>query len=238
MKRSSLTCLLTITAAMVLASCKATEPPPAAEPSAPPAAASEPPAPTPTDSVSAPADIPLNDRTVYFYYGPLKPMIAEVIINSITAITGHDFGGFDVTAPDPGSIAFVDAGNDSDFHQHCRLLGGCLEHRVPLGRRDAIGTVFAIQLEKAVAEACYDRRAFGMFPGNRAPDNQVGVTDVLEHQFMMAFGTMPDAKNIRWAQAYFDDHLSDPDFRDISPLESAGRGYCRAILASNRFLFY
>lgn len=232
---------LTIVATVMLAvaSCTATEQPAKVEPVAqPPPAVEQPDAPKPPDSVSAPTDGPLNDRTVYFYYGPLKPMIAEVIIHSIAAITGHDFGSFDFTAPDPGSLAFADAGNVSDFQQHCRLLGGCLEHRVPLGRRDAIGTVFAIQLEKAVAEACYDRRAFGMFPGNRAPDHRVGVTDVLEHQYMLAFGTLPDAKGVAWAQTYFDDHLSDPDFRDISPLESAGRGHCRAILASNRFLFY
>ena len=37
---------------------------------------------------------------------------------------------------------------------------------------------------------------------------------------------------------HFNEHLADPEMTDVSALESAGRGHCRAILATNKFLFY
>ena len=181
---------------------------------------------------------PVTDRTVFFYWGPLKPMIGEVILYSVAAITGHDFGAFDFTAPDTASREYVFAGNDRSFGDHCRLMGGCLEHRVPLGRRSALGTVYVLQLEKLVAEACYDRRAFGMFPGRRPPDRTVGIFDVIDHQYLQAFGTLPSVMDVARSREYFEAHLNDLDPDGLPPLESAGRGHCRALLASNRFLFY
>jgi len=179
-----------------------------------------------------------SDRSLYFYYGPLKPMFAESILYSVEAITGHDFGSWDYTAPDPGSQAFTDAGNASGYYPHCRLLGGCMEHRIPQARTSFVGTAYVLQLEKAVAEACYDRSAFGMFPGNQAPDSSVQAIDVINHQYMVAFGQTPSNKDLELSIDYFDGHLADPEFNDVSPLESAGRGHCRALLTTNRFLFY
>lgn len=198
------------------------------------------------DSGSAPdgADDPEvpgdgSDRSLYFYYGPMKLLYAESILYSIERITGHDFGGWDATAPDPGTQAFTTAANNSGtFYLHCRLLGGCMEHRIPLGRTSFVGTAFVLQLEKAVAEACGDTAAFGMFPGGVAPTAAVQAIDVLRHQYLQAFGTEPAQADLDGSIAYFDDHLLAPELTTVSPLESAGRGHCRALLTTNRFLFY
>lgn len=180
-----------------------------------------------------------SDRSLYFYYGPMKPMYAETVLYSIEEITGHDFGSWDYTAPDPGSQAFADLGNrDGTYYPHCRLLGGCMEHRIPQGRTSFVGTAYVLQLEKMVAEACYDRAAFRMFPGDTAPDASVQAIDVIEHQYMSAFSVEPSNADLELSIAYFESHLAEPEFDDVSPMESAGRGHCRALLATNRFLFY
>ena len=179
------------------------------------------------------------DRTLVFYYGPMKPMPAETILYSVEKITGHSFGSWDYTAPDPASQAFTDSGNAAGtFYPHCRLLGGCMEHRIPLGRTSFVGTAYVLQLEKAVAEACYDRAAFGMFPGRKAPDDVVQPIDVIAHQYISAFGTEPSVRDLELSIEYFTGHLGQPEFDDVTALESAGRGHCRALLASNRFLYY
>ncbi|RMH43178.1 MAG: hypothetical protein D6689_05945 [Deltaproteobacteria bacterium] len=180
-----------------------------------------------------------SDRTLLFYYGPMKLMYGESILYSIERITGHDFGSWDYTAPDPGSQAFVNTGNaNGTFYPHCRLLGGCMEHRIPLGRTSFVGTAYVLELEKAVAEACYDRAAFAMFPGNAPPDASVQPIDIINHQYRAAFGAAPSTSDLEESIAYFESHLADPEFDDVSPIESAGRGHCRALLTTNRFLFY
>ncbi len=180
-----------------------------------------------------------SDRSLYFYYGPMKPMPAETILYSLEALTGHDFGSWDYTAPDPRSQAFTDAGNRAGtFYPHCRLLGGCMEHRIPQGRTSFVGTAYVLQLEKMVAEACYDRATFRMFPGDLAPDGTVQAIDIIEHQYMAAFSLPPSIRDLELSATYFESHLNDPEFDDVSAMESAGRGHCRALLATNRFLFY
>jgi hypothetical protein len=196
---------------------------------------------TDDDGVSDPDDPSgdSSDRSLYFYYGPLKLMYAESVLYSIEAITGHDFGSWDYTTPDPGTQAFANAGNGAgSFYPHCRLLGGCMEHRIPLGRTSFVGTAYVLQLEKAVTEACYDRAAFGMFPGERAPDAQVQAIDIIEHQYRRAFAAAPNTRDLELSIAYFEGHLQSPELTDVSAMESAGRGHCRALLATNRFLFY
>lgn len=191
------------------------------------------------DEVGDP-DVPggSSDRTLYFYYGPMKLMNAESILYSIERITGHDFGGWDATAPDPGTQAFSDVSNNTGtFYPHCRLLGGCMEHRIPLGRTSFVGTAFVLQLEKAVAEACGNLAVFGMFPGGVAPTS-VQAIDVIRHQYLQAFGTQPAQADLDGSIAYFDDHLTQPELTTVGPLESAGRGHCRALLTTNRFLFF
>ncbi len=179
------------------------------------------------------------DRPLYFYYGPMKLMPAETILHSVEAITGHDFGRWDYTAPDPASGAFVEAGNaNGSMYPHCRLLGGCMEHRIPQGRTSFVGTAYVLQLEKAVAEACYDRDAFGMFPGGTAPGASLQAVDVIEHQYALAFSQRPTTEDLERSIEYFADHLAAPELSGMSALESAGRGHCRALLTSNRFLFY
>lgn len=185
-----------------------------------------------------PSDPTAGTKPLYFYYGPLKPMVAEFIIHSVAAITGHEFGAFDFTVPDQGTVGFRDAGNWSPFYQHCKLLGGCLEHRVPLGRRPAFGAIYMLELEKVVAEACYDRQVFGMFPGGRSPNQMVGAADIIQHQYLQAFAVKPSVEDMSASLKYFDEHLRDPDFEGMPPLEGAGRGHCRALLTSNRFVFY
>lgn len=182
---------------------------------------------------------PPADRSLYFYYGPMKLMYGETILYSLEALTGHDFGGWDPTAPEPVSQAFAAAGNNTgSFYRHCRLLGGCMEHRIPLGRSSFVGTAYVLTLERAVVEACSDRAAFGMFPGGIAPDATVQAIDVINDQYRKAFGAPPATRDVELSLAYFDSHLGDPEFTDVSPLESAGRGHCRALLTSNRFLFF
>jgi len=179
------------------------------------------------------------DRSLYFYYGPQKLMYAESILYSIARITGHDFGSWDFTTPDPGTQAFANAGNNAgSFYPHCRLLGGCMEHRIPLGRTSFVGTAYVLQLEKAVTEACYDRAAFGMFPGDVSPSADEPVVDVIQHQYRRIFGVKADAAELERSIAYFDAHIAAPEMADVSALESAGRGHCRALLTTNRFLFY
>jgi hypothetical protein len=174
-----------------------------------------------------------------FYYGPMKLMLGESILYSVAAITHHDFGGWDFTAPDPATQAFVDSGNADDvFYRHCRLLGGCLEHRIPQARTSFVGTAYVLELEKAVTEACYDREAFGMFPSGQAPSAATQVIDLVRHQFRAAFAADASPAELERSIAYFDGHLAAPELDDISPLESAGRGHCRALLTTNRFLFY
>jgi len=179
------------------------------------------------------------DRSLYFYYGPMKIMYAETILYSIEAITGHDFGSWDYTAPDPGTQEFANAGNgNGGFYPHCRLLGGCMEHRIPQGRTSFVGTAYVLQLEKAVTEACYDRNAVGMFPGDQAPGTEVQAIDIIEHQYKKALAVTPTTDDLALSIAYFEDHIQSPEFTDISAMESAGRGHCRALLTTNRFLFY
>jgi hypothetical protein len=180
-----------------------------------------------------------SDRPLHFYYGPMKLMPAESILYSIEAITGHSFGRWDFTAPDPATAAFATTGNaDGTLYPHCRLLGGCMEHRIPLERTAFLGTGYVLQLEKAVTDACSDRAAFGMFPGGVAPSEVTQAIDVIEHQYRHAFGAAPSQADVELSLAYFASHLPAPEFTDVTAMESAGRGHCRALLATNRFLFY
>ncbi len=179
-----------------------------------------------------------SDRSLRFYYGPMKAMSAESILYSVAAMTGHDFGSWDYTAPDPATRAFADNANGGPYYRHCRLLGGCMEHRIPLGRTSFVGTAYVLELERVAVEACYDREAFGMFPGRVAPGDGVRPVDVIDHQYVTAFGAAPTDQERDLSVAYFESHLASPEHGDISPLESAGRGHCRALLTTNRFLFY
>lgn len=199
-------------------------------------------------------------RTLSFYYGPLKLMFGENILDSIEAVTGYDFGSWDFTAPepatndnDPASYIFTDAGNgpvdpdnnEDKYYVHCRLLGGCMEHRIPLGRTSFLGTAFVLEFGRAVSEACYDRATFGMFPpdgnGEQDPDiTSPQAIDIINHQYLRAFGVAPSAIDLELSIDYFEQHVADPEFTDnnITPIESAGRGHCRALLTTNRFIFY
>ncbi len=179
-----------------------------------------------------------NDRSIFFYYGPMKLMYAESILYSVEAITGHDFGSWDFSAPDPGTQAFGGAGNGGAYYPHCRLLGGCMEHRIPLGRTSFVGTAYVLQLEKAIAEACYDRSALGMFPGDQAPAAATEPIDIIRHQYRKAFAEEARPTDLANSLTYFEAHMADPEFTDVSPLESAGRGHCRVLLTTNVFLFY
>ncbi|MBK7859798.1 MAG: hypothetical protein IPJ65_14485 [Archangiaceae bacterium] len=179
------------------------------------------------------------DRTLSFYYGPMKLMTAEAILYSVASFTGHSFGTFDFTAPDPAARAFADAGNTAGtMYRHCPFFGGCMEHRIPLGRTSFMGTGWVLELERAVVEACNDRAAFQMLPGNRAPDATTLAVDVVRHQFMRAFGAQPTDADLQVAMAYMQSHLAAPELTGVTPLESAGRGLCRALLTTNRFLLY
>jgi hypothetical protein len=55
---------------------------------------------------------------------------------------------------------------------------------------------------------------------------------------MLAFGVLPSNQDLELSIGYFDSHLGDPEFGDVSAMESAGRGHCRGLLTTNRFLFY
>ncbi|MCC6995576.1 MAG: hypothetical protein IT370_13280 [Deltaproteobacteria bacterium] len=179
------------------------------------------------------------DRTLAFYYGPMKLMPGESILYSLEALTGHDFGSWDWTAPEPGSQAFNDAGNGAGtFYRHCRILGGCMEHRIPLGRSSFVGTAFVLELERAVVEACNDRAALAMFPGAARPSATAQPIDVIQHQYVAIFGEPPAEVDLEASLAYFDAHMRAPELTGVSALESAGRGHCRALLTTNRFLFY
>ncbi len=191
------------------------------------------------DSADQTEDTEQEDRSLYFYYGPMKPMYAESILYSIEAITGHKFGSWDYTSPDPATTAFADNGNsEGEFYGHCRLLGGCMEHRIPLGRTSFIGTGYVLELERAAAVACYDRTTFGMLPGGEAPGSSVQPIDVIEHQYVRAFSARPTIDDLALSLDYFSEHIKDPEFDDVTPLESAARGHCRVLLTTNRFLFY
>lgn len=192
-----------------------------------------------TGSVDAGAGGSGDGYTLSFYYGPMKPMYAESILFSMERITGHDFGAWNLTTPDPATAAFNNSGNASGaWYPHCRLLGGCMDHRIPLNRTSFLGTAYVLQLEKAAAEACYDRAAFGHFPGAVAPNASLQAIDIINHQFAAILGATPTTDDLTRSIKYFDAHVADPEFEDVSALESAGRGHCRALLTTNRFLFY
>lgn len=206
----------------------------------PPATTVTPTGPEPTYSMD-PRDKPAPaDRTLLaFYYGPMKLMTGETILYSIAAFTGHGFGNFDFTAPDPGMQAFADAGNtQGTMYRHCTFFGGCMEHRIPLGRTSFMGTAYVLELERAVVEACNDRAVFGMFPGAAAPSGTTLAIDIVRHQFMKAFGEQPSDVDLQAAMAYMQSHILAPELTGMTPLESAGRGLCRALLTTNRFLLY
>ncbi len=168
----------------------------------------------------------------------MKIMLGESALYSIGAFTGHDFGTWDFTTPEPTSQAFFDSGNaDGRYYRHCRQLGGCMEHRIPLGRTDFVNAGFVLQLERAAIEACNDPEAFGMFPRGTAPDGETAV-EVIRYQYVRAFGAEPDDEELALSRAYFEGHLAEPELTEVTPLESAGRGHCRALLTTNRFLFY
>lgn len=193
----------------------------------------------PTYSLDPRDKPPPSDRTLYYYYGPMKLMPGEVILHSVAAITGHSFGAWDYTAPDPAMQAFTAAGNaQGTYYRHCLFFGGCMEHRIPLGRTSFVGTAYVLELERAVVEACSDRAAFGMFPGNAAPGATTLAVDIIRHQYVAAFGAQPSDADLTASMAYFDSHLRAPEMTGVSALESAGRGHCRALLTTNRFLFY
>ena len=178
-------------------------------------------------------------NSLFFYYGPMKLMYGEAILHSIEAITGHKFGSWDSTRPDPASDAFVESGNgDGAYYRHCRLLGGCMEHRIPLPRTSFVGTAYVLEMEKSITTACFDREVFGMFPGAKAPEADLSANDIIEHQYLQTFSIAPTKKEMALAMTYFQSHMKQPELDDISALESAGRGHCRAILGTNRFLFY
>lgn len=179
-----------------------------------------------------------SDNALRFYYGPMKVLSAESILYSVAAITGHDFGEWDYTVPDPATGAFADSGNGGAYYRHCRLLGGCMEHRIPLGRTSFVGTAYVLELERVAVEGCYDREAFGMFPGRAQPSADVRPIDVIQHQYLTIFGAVPTDAERDLSVAYFDEHLTSPEHGDISALESAGRGHCRALITTNRFLYY
>lgn len=191
------------------------------------------------DDPNNPIDPNGDGRSLEFYYGPMKLMYGETVLYSIERVTGHDFGGWDYTAPDPGTTAFNNAGNGTgQFYANCRLLGGCMEHRIPQPRTSFVGTGYVLQLERAVTVACGNAAAFGMFPDNAAPTAATQTIDIITHQFLAAFGEPPSDRDVERSIAYFTSHVADPEFTNMSPLESAGRGHCRAILSTNRFLFY
>lgn len=193
----------------------------------------------PNAADAGPGDPSGDGYTLAFYYGPMKPMYAETLLYSVERITGHNFGGWDFTTPDPASAAFANSGNSANaWYPHCRLLGGCMDHRIPLGRTSFLGTAYVLQLEKAIAEACYDRASFGHFPGGVAPDGSVQALEIINHQFAVALSTNPTTRDLERSIEYFDAHIASPEFDDISAVESAGRGHCRALLTTNRFLFY
>ncbi len=177
--------------------------------------------------------------SLFFYYGPMKLMYGETILHSIENITGHKFGSWDSTMPDPASQAFIDVGNgEGGYYRHCRLLGGCMEHRIPLPRTSFVGTAYVLEMEKSITMACFDREAFGMFPARKSPGQDTAAESIIEHQYLQAFSAAPTKTEMVLALAYFNAHLEKPELTDIPPLESAGRGHCRAILGTNRFLFY
>lgn len=204
-------------------------------------ASAEPSEPSPTPHRPADRDgdpASSSDSTLRFYYGPMKPMPAESILYSVAAITGHDFGSWDYTAPDPATSAFADASNGGAFYRHCRLLGGCMEHRIPLGRTSFVGTAYVLELERVAVAACYDREVFGMFPRGEPPGEELRAEDLIRHQYLAVFGAPPTDDELDLSTAYFEAHLASPEHRDVSALESAGRGHCRALLTTNRFLYY
>lgn len=229
-------------AAAALAACGKVGPMPQAvlTTGGPPAPAGTPAGPDPTYSTDPRNKPAPADRTLLaFYYGPMKLMTGETILYSIAAFTGHGFGTFDFTAPDPAMAAFADAGNSQGtMYRHCTFFGGCMEHRIPLGRTSFMGTAYVLELERAVVEACNDRAVFGMFPGGAAPSGTALAIDVVRHQFLKAFGEQPSDVDLQAAMAYMQSHQLAPELTGMTPLESAGRGLCRALLTTNRFLLY
>ena len=130
-----------------------------------------------------------------------------------------------------GTGSFTDVGNgDGTYYRHCRLLGGCMEHRIPLARTSFVGTAYVLELEKAITLACSDREAFGMFPGQQAPDASTQVIEIINHQYTAAFSSDASTADLEQSIAYFEQHIQDPELDDVTPLESAGRGHCRALL--------
>lgn len=240
--RPTILAALAAAAAACAAACSAGPMPQAVlsqpEPSAPAPAPAQP-GPAPDYSLDPRDKAAPADRTLYFYYGPMKLMTGEAILYSVAQCTGHSFGNFDFTAPDPAMQAFADAGNQQgSMYRHCTFFGGCMEHRIPLGRTSFMGTAYVLELERAVVEACNDRAAFGMFPGAAAPTATTLAIDVVRHQFLKAFGQQPSDVDLQAAMAYMTSHLAAPELTGMGALESAGRGLCRALLTTNRFLLY
>ncbi len=181
---------------------------------------------------------------------PVKRMDGNQILDSIAQITGHAFGTYDLTQPDPELLRASGKPNiDKTYHSACFLMQGCREHRVPAqDYPQTYGVPEVVLLDNLGRTACLDLQALGMFPGRADPDGntQIGTTDaeridaIIKHQYKAFLGAIPDAEELAASRAYFMAHMAGPETTGagVSALESAGRGHCRAMISNAKFLYY
>jgi len=182
------------------------------------------------------------DTDVLYAHGPMKLMMPEQILMSMSKLTGHDFGTYDVTNPaDPDA---------SEFVLYCRALGGCPDH-VALTRNQGVGLVYVLTLDKAANSACIqDDQATGMIPpgADTAATNPptTEIDSAIQWQYKHFLGVAPTEEELDLSRSYFESHLAmtDPDTGDPSgenenyDFDSALRGHCMALMTSARFIYH
>lgn len=188
---------------------------------------------------------------IVYDQGPTKRMEGNQLLDSLSAITGHNFGSYDITMPDPDSIRTSTKPNlDKLYYGYCFTLQGCREHRVPATEfPQTYGVPEVVLLDNLGRLACLDVAAFGMFPARQDPDanTALGATDaekvtsvIINYQYKAFMGVLPDAEQLAASKAYFTSHMAGPETTTagVSALESAGRGHCRAMISNAKFLYY
>ncbi len=202
-------------------------------------------------------EIPVAERTekddidtdILYSHGPMKQMMPEQLLGSLTKHTGHSWAAGDPTAE--YSIEDPENPGPSSYYEYCNGLGGCVDH-VNQARNPGVGGLtYVLTLDRVASQACInDGAATRMLP----PSANLGATSVgdaeltsaIEWQYKHLLGAAPTVEELRFSKDYFASHLEELDADTGEPtgeganhnFESALRGHCMGLVTSAKYLYY